>query len=129
MRDVNERNRVIGEIFDELNKLREKDNKEFKDNVKEIQDNEEFSDETKTEQQRILQLEMSAKQSVIAQVMGALDKESKKVFFTTDEVLSQGFTAIGGELSAFRSQVSMELNHISTELKELKNVTKKLSKK
>jgi len=126
MRDVNERNRVIGEVFDELNKLREKDNKEFKNNVKEIQDNEEISDEEKTEQQRILQSEMSAKQTVVAEVMGVLDKESKKVFFTTDEVMSQGFTTIAGELNTLRVQVSMELSNIS---KELKNITKKLSKK
>jgi len=69
---------------------------------------------------------MSAKQTVVAEVMGVLDKESKKVFFTTDEVMSQGFTTIAGELNTLRVQVSMELSNIS---KELKNITKKLSKK
>jgi len=126
MRDVNERNRVIGEIFDELKKVSDNHNKEFKNGIKEIQDNEEFSDENKTDQTRILQSEISAKQSVIAEVMSTLDKESKKVFFATDEILSQGFTAIAGELSTLRSQVSMELSNISN---ELKNITKKLSKK
>lgn len=126
MRDVNERNRVIGEVFDELKKLSDNHNKEFNNDMKEIKNNEEFSDEEKTDQTLTLQSEISTKQSIITEVMGVLDRESKKVFFATDEILSQGFSAIAGELNTLRSQISMELSNIS---KELKNATKKLSKK
>jgi len=126
MRDVNERNKLIGQLLSDItNKIDEAKNS-FENEMENIEKNEELSKSEKEKKIYINEIKYLAKNEVMRDIYSSIENESKRVFLSIDDIIVMFIKTVDKELGALRKQLSLDFSNV---VRAIEKLDKKLGRK